>query len=97
MSGIGTKRTFRNFGGESAFEGKADNDQPLLTNVGLWVYALAEKPSTGEGLSERVGLQLHSLRHFRFMDGSRPRPMRRRLKCLRLSYDRGGKTFSHED
>jgi len=64
MSPFGTKRTFRDFGGESAFEGKADNDQPLLTNVDLWVYALAEKPSTGEGLSERVGLQLHSLREF---------------------------------
>ena len=36
----GTERTFRDCSSESAFGGKADIDQPLLTNLDLWVRAL---------------------------------------------------------
>ena len=55
MSAIGTKRTFLVALHMSAFGGKADTDQPFLTDLNLWIHSQARQ------LSEAAGTRIDRL------------------------------------
>ena len=89
MSAFGTKQTYSMRSRMSAFGGKADIDQPLLTNLDLRVYGLPRRIVSGAKRSDRslddslramlikkptLSEQALALRHVTLGDGERLPP-----------------------